>query len=107
MTPTRDLIAYLHELQLERLPPSVVVAAQNCVLDTIGCALFGSTEPWSRIMAAEMLAEEGGHALYVFPHKALEQDQLKKLGVFGRGLYGERSLTAAICDGDTPASRRQ
>jgi 2-methylcitrate dehydratase PrpD len=34
-----------------------VDAAKNCVLDTVGCALFGSPEPWSRIMAAEMLAE--------------------------------------------------
>lgn len=57
MTRTHELLEFLHGLELERLPPSVAVAAQNCVLDTLGCALFGSTEPWSRIMAAEMLAE--------------------------------------------------
>jgi 2-methylcitrate dehydratase PrpD len=57
MTPTRELLEFLHGLELERLPPSVVAAAQNCVLDTIGCALFGSPEPWSRIVAAEVLAE--------------------------------------------------
>jgi len=56
---------------------------------------------------AEMLADGGGHALYVFPHKALEQDQLKKLQVFGRGLYGMRDLSAEIYDGDTPGSRRK
>ena len=57
MTPTRELLEFLRGLELGRLPPSVVVAAQNCVLDTIGCALFGSPEPWSRIVAAEVLAE--------------------------------------------------
>jgi 2-methylcitrate dehydratase PrpD len=56
-TRTRELLEYLHALEIERLPPNVVSAAQNCVLDTLGCALFGSPEPWSRIMAAEMQAE--------------------------------------------------
>jgi 2-methylcitrate dehydratase PrpD len=57
MTPTRELVEFLHALEPERLPPGVVRAAQNCVLDTVGCALFGSPEPWSRIMAAEAIAE--------------------------------------------------
>ena len=56
---------------------------------------------------AELLAGGDGHALYVFPHKALEQDQLEKLRVFGRGLFGSRSLTAEIYDGDTPPSLRR
>jgi 2-methylcitrate dehydratase PrpD len=54
---TRELLEFLHALEIERMPPSVVRAAQNCVLDTLGCALFGSPEPWSRIMAAEMQSE--------------------------------------------------
>src|SRR5262245_33713566 len=57
--------------------------------------------------AAEALDGQDGHALFVFPHKALEQDQLEKLRVFGRGLFGSRSLTAEIYDGDTPASLRR
>ena len=56
---------------------------------------------------AEMLEQEGGHALFLFPHKALEQDQLKKLQVFGKGLFGNRDLIAEIYDGDTPASKRR
>jgi len=39
------------------LPPSAIDAAQWALLDTLGCALFGAPEPWSRIMAAEVLAE--------------------------------------------------
>src|SRR5512134_2328908 len=57
MTPTRELLEFLHGLELGRVPPSVAVAAQNGLLDTIGCALFGSPELWSRIVAAEVLAE--------------------------------------------------
>jgi 2-methylcitrate dehydratase PrpD len=57
MTPTRELLAFLQALEFGRLPPDVVQAARNCVLDTTGCALFGSPEPWSRIMVAEVLAE--------------------------------------------------
>ena len=56
---------------------------------------------------AEALADGNGHALYVFPHKALEQDQLEKLRTFGRGLFGSRSMTAEIYDGDTPPSLRR
>jgi 2-methylcitrate dehydratase PrpD len=56
-TRTRELLEFLHAVEIERVPPSAVRAAQNCVLDTLGCALFGSPEPWSRIMAAEMQSE--------------------------------------------------
>jgi len=57
VTPTRELLEFLHGLEPGRLPPDIAGAAQNCVLDTLGCALFGSPEAWSRIMAAEMIAE--------------------------------------------------
>ena len=57
MTPTRELLEFLHGLEPGRLPPSVAAAAKNCALDTLGCALFGSPELWSRIVAAEVLAE--------------------------------------------------
>ncbi len=56
--PTRELTDFLHELSLAGLPPSVTQAAQWALLDTLGCTLFGAPEPWSRIMAEEVLAEE-------------------------------------------------
>jgi 2-methylcitrate dehydratase PrpD len=65
-SPTRELVDFLQGLDLERLPSSTVDAAKWCLLDTLGCALFGAPEPWSRIMAAEMLAEESkGHSSIV------------------------------------------
>jgi 2-methylcitrate dehydratase PrpD len=57
LTHTRDLVEFLASLSIDRLPPGAIDAAKWCLLDTLGCMLFGAPEPWSRIMAEEMLAE--------------------------------------------------
>src|SRR5688500_2086613 len=64
-TPTRELIEFLAALTPERIPESALDSAKWCLLDTLGCALFGAPEPWSQIMAAEMLAEgsKGGSTI--------------------------------------------
>ena len=54
---SRELIEFIHALKLETLPPDIVSRAKGCLLDTLGCALFGSLQPWARIMAEEMTAE--------------------------------------------------
>src|SRR5258706_12817569 len=54
---SRELIEFTHELKLESLPPDIVTRAKGCLLDSLGCALFGSLQPWAKIMAEEMLAE--------------------------------------------------
>jgi DEAD/DEAH box helicase domain-containing protein len=45
-------------------------------------------------------------ALYIFPLKALEQDQLKALALFIKGIKGKR-ISAHIYDGDTTSYRRK
>jgi 2-methylcitrate dehydratase PrpD len=67
-SPTRVLTDFLHALTLPGLPPSTVQAAQWALLDTLGCTLFGAPEPWSRIMAAEMLAEEAKGSSTIVGH---------------------------------------
>lgn len=57
--PTQDLIDFLHATSLATLSDATVRSAQFALLDTLGCALFGSPEPWSTLMAEEMLAEGG------------------------------------------------
>ena len=52
------------------------------------------------------LLEKKGHALYLFPLKALEQDQLKALRELDAALPSP-FLRAAIYDGDTPPADRQ
>ena len=56
-THSRELIEFIHALKLETLPPDIVQRAKGVLLDSLGCTLFGSLQPWSKIMAAEMLAE--------------------------------------------------
>jgi 2-methylcitrate dehydratase PrpD len=44
--------------------------AKRCLLDAIGCGLFGAGQPWSRIMAAQMFAEKSQGASTVLGHAA-------------------------------------
>ncbi|MFH1481230.1 MAG: DEAD/DEAH box helicase, partial [Pseudomonadota bacterium] len=53
-----------------------------------------------------LLVNEKARALYVFPLKALEQDQMKVLSSFMKRFKGKR-LSAQIYDGDTTAYRRK
>lgn len=46
-------------LSLDEIPAQARVAACQCVLDWLGCALAGSAEPLSRILRAEFAAGEG------------------------------------------------
>ena len=54
---SRELIEFTHALKLESLPADIVSRAKGCLLDSLGCALFGSLQPWAKIMAEEMIAE--------------------------------------------------
>jgi len=54
---SRELIEFVHALKLETLPPDIVQRARGVLLDSLGCTLFGSLQPWSRIMAEEVLSE--------------------------------------------------
>lgn len=56
---TRTLAAYAAGLHYDDLPAAVVARTRACVLDTLGCMLFGATLPWTRIVA-DMVREEGG-----------------------------------------------
>jgi 2-methylcitrate dehydratase PrpD len=51
------LIAFIHALSPKALPATVIDHAKWCLLDSLGCALFGSRQPWAKIVAEEMLAE--------------------------------------------------
>ncbi len=56
---TRQLATFSTGLRYEDLPQRVVEKAKVCVLDSLGCMLFGSTLPWTR-MVADMVREQGG-----------------------------------------------
>ncbi len=54
-----------------------------------------------------LLADPGARALYLFPLKALAQDQLRAIEALAAGLPEPRRPSAAICDGDTSNYRRK
>jgi DEAD/DEAH box helicase domain-containing protein len=66
----------------------------------------GKTMIYNLPVIEALLAEPQDHALYLFPLKALEQDQLKALQELDAALPYP-FVQAAIYDGDTPPARRQ
>jgi len=42
--------------------------ARRCLLDALGCGLFGAAQPWSAILSAQLLAEKSQGASTVFGH---------------------------------------
>jgi 2-methylcitrate dehydratase PrpD len=62
----RDLLAFAHAVSLNDLPADVVDGARACLLDALGCGLFGSGQVWSQILADEMTAEgSAGHSTVI------------------------------------------
>lgn len=53
----QELLAFAHGLSLNDVPADVVDRAKTCLLDALGCGVFGSGQVWSRILAEEMIAE--------------------------------------------------
>ncbi len=66
----------------------------------------GKTLIYNLPVLESLLHDPQGHALYLFPLKALEQDQLKALKELDAALPAP-FLRAAIYDGDTPPGDRQ
>ena len=50
MGATARLAEFAASLRFEDIPAEIVAHAKLCLLDTIGCGLFGSTLPWVRIL---------------------------------------------------------
>lgn len=75
----RELVDFLQRLDLATVPAAVSDVAKWCLLDSLGCVLYGSTQEWSHIMRAEMGAEHahgtstvaGSAELFAAPAAAL------------------------------------
>lgn len=61
--PTRRLAAWGAALRYADVPAEVRAHAKLCLLDGLGCALFGARQPWGRIAAAAAVEmAPGGNA---------------------------------------------
>ena len=66
----------------------------------------GKSLVYNLAVFGEILRNKDAKALYVFPLKALEQDQLKTLAMWTKAISGV-NLSAEIYDGDTTPYRRK
>ncbi|RNE59269.1 MmgE/PrpD family protein [Cryobacterium tepidiphilum] len=57
---TAQLAGFAARLRFDDLPDAVVEHAKLCLLDTIGCGLFGSTLPWVEILRETIAAVDDG-----------------------------------------------
>jgi len=48
---TRQISQFAVDLRYEDLPPEVIASAKRCILDSLGCGLFGSQMPWTESVA--------------------------------------------------------
>jgi len=55
---TRKLSEFAASCRFEQIPQNVVDHAKICLLDSLGCGLFGSTLPWPKIMIEVLLAHD-------------------------------------------------
>jgi len=47
---TARLAEFVAGLEFDAIPPEVIARVKLCILDTLGCALYGSMLPWGRII---------------------------------------------------------
>jgi DEAD/DEAH box helicase domain-containing protein len=101
----------LHPQLLEKLPPdglyihqarAVEAAMTRPFIVTTGTA-SGKSMCFNLPTLNHLLQTSTGRALYLYPTKALAQDQARALGTFGLG----NRVRPAIYDGDTPREARR
>jgi aconitate decarboxylase len=51
-SPTQTLAGYISGLTYRSIPHEVVSHVKLCIIDSLGCALFGSTLPWGKIITS-------------------------------------------------------
>jgi 2-methylcitrate dehydratase PrpD len=52
VSPTRALAEYVSKLSYRDIPTEVLSHIKLCLVDSLGCALFGSTLPWGKIVTS-------------------------------------------------------
>jgi aconitate decarboxylase len=63
---TPRLGQWVSELTLEAVPADVVAHLKVCLLDSIGCGLYGATQPWGRIAGDVAVGFSGGGVSSLF-----------------------------------------
>ncbi len=100
---TQSLIAAgIHSLYSHQLEAWTHSRAHENIILSTGTA-SGKTLAYNLPVISELITNPNARALYIFPTKALTQDQLSSLGNLELEAW---NLSAAIYDGDTPQKDR-
>ena len=106
----RDILEAMKHLGLDQLYCHQVEAIErlrhgaNVLVATPTAS--GKTLVYNLTVLEEVLKDKEARSLYIFPLKALEQDQMKNLAIWLKGVKGE-NISAEIYDGDTTPYRRK
>jgi aconitate decarboxylase len=109
---TRDIAAFVGGLTYERIPADVIARIKLLILDSLGCALYGTELPWSRILMTTLGGLDHTSTCAVWgtgrrlsaPHAALvngtlvqsfELDDVHRAGVLHVGAVTLPALVAA------------
>jgi len=109
---TRGMAEFIAGLRYERIPAEVIARIKLLILDSLGCALYGTQLPWSRILlttlgsldASTTCAVWGTEQRLSAPHAALmngtlvqsfELDDVHRAGVLHVGAVTLPALIAA------------
>jgi aconitate decarboxylase len=99
---TRAIAEFVSSFRFEKIPSDVLARIKLLVLDSLGCAIYGSILPWSRILRETLAAEDATAAAAVWgtgdrlssPHAVLangalvqsfELDDVHRVGVLHVG----------------------
>jgi 2-methylcitrate dehydratase PrpD len=63
---TPRLGQWVSTLILDAVPADVAAHLKTCLLDSIGCGIYGATQPWGKIAADVMVGFSGGGASSLF-----------------------------------------
>src|SRR5258708_38998281 len=81
---TRAIAQFISQIRYEAIPDEVIGRIKLLILDSLGCALYGSTLEWSRILRATLAGLDvtkacrgwGTPELLSAPHAALAKGTL-------------------------------
>jgi 2-methylcitrate dehydratase PrpD len=59
LSPTRVLADFASALEFPSIPPVTIAQAKLSILDTLGCAIYGSTLPWVTMLRRFVMSEGG------------------------------------------------
>jgi aconitate decarboxylase len=108
---TAAMAAFIAGLAYERIPPEVIARIKLLILDALGCALYGTALPWSRILMTTLASLDASTACAVWgtgrrlsgPHATLangtlvqsfELDDVHRAGVLHVGAVTLPALLA-------------